>query len=249
MEGQNRSQEIWGKVLETAQIIWKKSIENFDKLENKEKTEQFKNYLDSFKDEFEENKFSRRIKKTRNSLAEEQKLKIYKRHSISIWTWVRYSNLPLFWLPEKIYTTTKNAITKWNNHTWEYAALEEIPCRFLVQLGILDKPKWLTDDKLKEDIKKDAKNGNLWLSLYKRIAGIGWWVATATGQPEITAVLESLSGLIVMIQHYTKWYEKEWTKVIIEWLNKKKKLTIKQETNQNLAEAMNSDKRPTKKVA
>jgi hypothetical protein len=41
--------------------------------------------------------------------------------------------------------------------------LEQIPCRFFVELGILDKPMSLTKEKLVEDAKKDAKNFNIYL--------------------------------------------------------------------------------------
>ena len=86
--------------LETAQKIWEKSTEIFDKIEDEEKKEWF----NSFIDQLEENSAINWLKKTWNLMTEEQKLKIYKRHSISISTWLRYANMLTFLVWEKILT-------------------------------------------------------------------------------------------------------------------------------------------------
>lgn len=239
MGKQKTSQEIWEKVLETAQDIWKKSIENFDKLENNEKRKQFKNYLDKFEDEFEENSFACRIKKTRDSLTEEQKLGIYK-------TTLTEQALTLS-VPALLPTilelkTIKHTIKYWKNGIKSSTLETFMPFlfRFYVQLGILEKPKWITYTQLKKDIKKDAKNSNLWLSISKRIASIGWVI-----QPETAVVLEPLAGLIGIIQHYTKWYEEEWTNVIIKRLDEKAANNIKNQTNNDLIDTFNKESSPT----
>lgn len=218
--------------LETAQKIWEKSTEIFDKIEDEEKKEWF----NSFIDQLEENSAINWLKKTWNLMTEEQKLKIYKRHSISISTWLRYANMLTFWVWEKIYHGTKNFIKEWKDNALKYATIEEIPCRFLVELWILDKPKLLTDEKLKEDIKKDAKNFNTYL-----------WICEATCA--IFDETKALVWLIAVAKHYTKWYKKEWTNVVIERLNRKKKFDIEHQTSKELLETMWDIKTKKKKAA
>ena len=217
--------------LETAQKIWETSTKIFDKIEDNEKKEWFNSLID----EIEENNTIKWLQDNWRLFTEEQKLKIYKRHSISIKTWLRYSSLPIFWLPEKIYNATKNTITKWDNHTWKYALLEEIPCRFFVQLWILDKPQWLEEDKLKEDIKKDAKNINLYLWICQAAC-----IAIPEAGPEISA-------LVGVAKHYAKWYKQEWAEAVIERLNNKKEAKIKKDTGKKLLKALKTDKKNTTK--
>ena len=207
--------------LETAQKIWEKSTKIFDRIEDDDKKEWFNSLID----QIEENSTIDRLKRTWNTMTEEQKLKIYKRHSITIGTRLRYANMLTFWLWEKIYHGTKNYLNQWKDNAIKYAAIEEIPCRFLVELGILDKPKLLTDEKLKDDIKKDARNFDTYL-----------WICEAT-----CAVFDEtkvLVWLIAVARHYTKWYKKEWTKVVIERLNKTKLSKIKWSTNTELFKDM-----------
>ena len=208
--------------LQTAQEIWDASTKVFDKINEEDKKEWF----NSLVDELEENKTIKWLKETWNLMNEEQKLKIYKRHSISLWTWFRYANLPTYWLWEKLYNAGKNAMSKWDNHTWKYALIEEIPCRFFVQLWILDKPQWLEDDKLKEDIKKDAKNINLYLGLCQAAC-----LAIPDAGPEISA-------LVGVARHYTKWYKEEWANAVIERLNNKKEDKIKKDTQKRLVKTL-----------
>ena len=151
--------------LETVQKIWETSTKIFDKMKDDEKKE----WMNSLIDELESNKWIKRLKESWNMMDEEQKLKIYKRHSISLWSYFKYTFMP-YRMWEKLYNIAKHSITKWDNHTRKYATLEEIPCRFFVQLWILDKPKDLEDKKLKEDIKRRKKyksvSMTLWMSLY-----------------------------------------------------------------------------------
>lgn len=215
--------------LETAQKLWEASIKVFDKFEDSEKKEWFNGLID----QIEDNSTIDKLKKSWNSITEEQKLKIYKKHSVTIWTWLTYGN-PTFSMWATVYHWAKNLKKEWKDNAVRYAAVEQIPCRFLVQLGILDKPQWLTDDKLKEDIKKDAKNVDLRLNICEKTCLVLW-------EPE-------LSGLIAIARHYTKWYKKEWTNVIIERLNKKKQNQIKEQTSRELSGAI-SDIKNRKKAA
>ena len=155
---------------------------------------------------------------------EEQKLKIYKKHSISLWSYLKYTFMP-YRMWEKVYNITKNSLSKWDNHTRKYATLEEIPCRFFVQLWILDKPKDLEDKKLKEDIKKDAKNINLYLWLCE-------WVCTLT--PET----KTLVPLIQIAKHYTKRYKKEGADAVIERLEGKNLSKIQENTKKELSKEL-----------
>ena len=122
--------------METAQKIWEASTKVFDKMDSEEKKE----WMNSLIDELETNKWIKWLKESWNTMNEEQKLKIYKRHSISLWSYLKYTFMP-YRMWEKVYNITKHSLSKWDNHTRKYATLEEIPCRFFVQLWILDKPK------------------------------------------------------------------------------------------------------------
>lgn len=210
--------------LETAQKIWETSTKIFDKIEDSEKKEWFNNLID----QLENNSTINRLKKTRNSMTEEQKLKIYKRHSISVSTRLRYSNMLTFWIGEKIYNGTKNYKKEWKKNALKYAALEEIPCRFLIHLGLLEKPKWLTDEKLKEDVEKDAKNFDIYLNICEKTCKVAWEAG--------------LAKLFTTARFYTKRYKKEWVNTIIERINKKKKLQIKEQTNKELSLTMSNTK-------
>ena len=223
--------------VETAQKIWETSTKIFDKIEDNDKKEWFNSLIN----QLWENSAINRLKKTWNTMTEEQKLKIYKRHSISVSTRLRYANIATFRIGEKLYHVTKNYIKEWKDNARKYATIEEIPCRFLVELWILDKPQLLTDEKLKEDIKKDAKNINLYLWLCE-------WVCTLT--PET----KTLVPLIQIAKHYTKRYKKEGADAVIERLEGKKLSKIKWDTNTELlkdmkAESTHKDEKKKKKAA
>lgn len=209
--------------LEKAQKIWEASTKVFDNIEDNDKKEWFNSLID----QLEDNDTINKLKESRNSITEKQKLKIYKKHSITIWTRLTYGN-PTYSIWATIYHWTKNLIKEWKDNAMRYAAIEQIPCRFLVELGVLNKPQWLTDDKLKEDIKKDAKNFDLRLNICDKTCLVLWEL--------------ELSGLIKIARHYTKRYKKEWTNIIIERLNKKKKNQIKEQTNKELSEAISTIK-------
>jgi len=222
--------------LETVQKIWETSTKIFDKMKDDEKKE----WMNSLIDELEENKWIKRLKESWNMMDEEQKLKIYKRHSISLWSYFKYTFMP-YRMWEKLYNIAKHSITKWNNHTRKYATLEEIPCRFFVQLWILDKPKGIENEKLKEDIKKDAKNINLYLWLCE-------WICS------LTAETKALVPIIQTAKHYTKRYKKEWADAVIERLEEKNLSKIKWNTNTKLfktmeADNIHKDKKKKKKAA
>lgn len=209
--------------LEKLQKIWETSTKIFDKMKDDEKKE----WMNSLIDELEENKWIKRLKESRNMMNEEQKLKIYKRHSISLWSYLKYTFMP-YRMWEKLYNIAKHSITKWDNHTRKYATLEEIPCRFFVQIWILDKPKSIENNKLKEDIKKDAKNINLYLWLCE-------WICSLT--PETKALVP----IIQTAKHYTKRYKKEWANAVIERLEEKNLSKIKWNTNTKLFKTMEAN--------
>lgn len=215
--------------LETAQEIWEKSAEIFANIDEKKKRDGFNNLID----EIEECSVINTLQNQRNSLTEEQKLKIYKRHSISVGTRLRYTNMSTFGIGEKIYHWIKNYKKEWKENALKYATLEEIPCRFLIQLGILDKPQWLTNDKLKEDVKKDAKNFNIYLWLCEAIC------AVIPGAQEIIP-------FIAIAQTFTIRYQNHWTEIIIDRLNKHKKLNIKDQTSEDLLTTMKTEKHSKK---
>lgn len=217
--------------LETAQSIWETSTKIFDKIDKDDKKEWFNSLID----QIEENDTINRLKKTWDTMTEEQKLKIYNRHSISIGTRLRYASITTFRIWEKVYHATKNYIQEWKDNAKKYATIEEIPCRFLVELGILNKPQWLTNEKLKEDIKSDAKNFDTYL-----------WICEATCA--VFDETKALVWLIAVARHYTKWYKKEWTNIVIERLNKKKKNEIEEQTNKELAATI-TDIKDKKKAA
>ncbi|MBQ9553692.1 hypothetical protein IJU97_01670 [bacterium] len=52
-----------------------------------------------------------------------------------------------------------------------------------------------------------------------------------------------------MLRHYTKWYEKHGTEVMIDKLNEEKKSAITEKTSSELAEVLQMDENEEKKAA
>ncbi len=206
--------------LETAQVIWDTATKAFDNIDNEEKKEWFNNLID----QIEENKSITKLKDIRNTMTEEQKLKLYKKDANDIGHFV-LSRSPIYCIARSEKNVIINTKNNWFKHASKYALLEQIPCRFLVQLCILDKPEKLTDTQLSKDIKKDAKNMNTYL-----------WVAKAACTV-IPGAQEALP-LIWIAKHYIKRYKKEWADYVIERLNSKKESDIKAQTNKELFIAM-----------
>ena len=206
--------------LETAQAIWSTVTKAFDKIDSEKKEEWFNNLMD----QIDENKSITELKDIRNTMTEEQKLKLYKKDAKDIGHFV-LSRSPIYSITrsgKNMFVNTKN---NWFKHASKYALLEQIPCRFLVQLCILDKPENLTDTQLSKDIKKDAKHINTYL-----------WIAEAACTV-IPGAQEALP-LIWMAKHYTKRYKNEWADYIVERLNNKKESNIKDQTNKELSITM-----------
>lgn len=206
--------------LETAQAIWEKSTQIFDKIENDDKKEWFNSLID----ELEENSSINWIKDKWNSMTEDQKAKLYKRNAITVSEFLKRGS-PIYQLYSAIVNWAKNIKKHWWKNALKYAFLEQVPCRFFVELGILDKPKSLDKDKLIEDAKKDAKNFNIYL-----------WIceAVCTCIPQAKAAVP----FIGIAKHYTKWYKDHGMEVITKRINNKKEADIRQQTSRELAETM-----------
>lgn len=206
--------------LETVQSIWEKSTKIFDKIEDKNKIEWFNSLID----ELEENNSINWIKDKWNSMSEEQKEKLYKMNAITVSEFLKRWS-PIYQLYKAIVNWAKNTKKHWWKNALKYAFLEQVPCRFFVELWVLDKPKSLTKEKLVEDAKKDAKNFNIYLGICEVIC---------TCIPET----KSLWPFIAIARHYTKWYKDHWVEVVSKRINDKRKLNISQQTKKELAEAI-----------
>lgn len=206
--------------LEAAKSIWETSTKIFDKIEESEKKEWFNSLID----ELEENSSINWIKDKRNSMSEEQKEKLYKRNAITISEFLKRGS-PIYQLYNAIVNWVKNTSKHWWKNALKYSFLEQVPCRFFVELGILDKPKSLDKDKLIEDARKDAKNFNIYL-----------WICEA-----VCACIPDAQAAVPFIgiaRHYSKWYRDHWMEVVTQRINSKKKADIKQQTNEELADVM-----------
>ncbi len=217
--------------LETIQSIWETSTKAFEKIDDKEKAEWFYNLIN----EIEKNDNIKQLKDKRNSMTEDQKLKLYKRNAITI-SWFLKRGSPIYQVYSSIVHGAQNTIKNWWKNALTYAFLEQIPCRFFVELGILNRPEWLSEGKLVQDVKKDAKNFNRYLSICKTVCSC---------IPETKAAVP----FILMAKQYAKRYKDHWTETIISKLNEKKQLAIKQQTDQELVKTMKSTKKSPKDAA
>ena len=215
--------------LETAQQIWEETTKSFEKMSEKEKKEWFKSLIE----DLEENSSINRIKKQWNSMTEDQQLKLYKRNAITM-----SENLKNWSIIYRYYRSLTNwainTVKNWWKNAIKFAFLEQIPCRFFVELWIFDKPKWLTEEKLIDDVKKDAKNFDLYL----------WFCSTVcTCIPEARPAVP----FIWIAKHYTKRYKDNWTEIIKDRLTKQKKLRIKEQINEALSSTITDIKTQSKK--
>ena len=210
--------------LETAQKIWETSTKIFDKMGNDEKKEWFNNLIDSL----EENSTISRLKDKWNSMTDEQKSNLYKMNAITVSEFLKRWS-PIYQIYNSIVNWVKNTTKNWWKNALKYAFLEQVPCRFFVELWILEKPISLTREKLIEDAKKDAKNFNIYLWICETIC---------TCIPETKAVVPFLG----IAKHYTKWYRDHWTEVIATRINNKKEADIKQQTNKEIAKIITNTK-------
>ena len=215
--------------LELIQNTWEIATKSFDKMSNEEKMEWFKSLINNL----DENESINWLKDKRNSMTEDQKLKLYKRNAITI-SWFLKRWTTIYQIYSSITHAAQNRMKNWRKNAAIYGFLEQIPCRFFVELGILNKPEWLSDDKLIEDVKNDAKNFNTYLRICKTIC---YFI------PETKAIIP----FIWMAEQYSKRYKDHWTETVIAILNDKKELAIKEQTNQELKEAKeNTNKTPQK---
>lgn len=211
--------------LDTIQSVGEATWKAFEKIDNKEKKEWFSSLID----EFESNEQITKLKCIWNWMTEKQKEKLYQKWAIT------FTHVIINWSP--VFTLSKSAINAFINtknngikNATKYAFLEQIPCRFLVELWIFDKPEWLSNQQLIEDVRKDAKNYHLYL-----------WIAEAACAviPDAQAAVPFIS----MARTYTKWYKEHWTEVIIDKLREQKENKIKKDTSEALLQVLNEDKK------
>jgi len=216
--------------METMQVMWEKTTKEFEKMDNKEKTEWFNSLIDKV----ENNTAIKNLKDKWNNITDDQKLKIYEKDAMSFRGCLKRGSIysPI----SSIVNGIKNIKTEWRKNAATYALLEKIPCRFLVELWILSKPEGLSEDALLKDVKKDAKNFNRYIWICETVCGL---------VPQARPVVPFLW----LAKHYSKWYETNWTEVVISRLNGKKQLELKQQTNKELAEVMTDNQEPMKKAA
>jgi hypothetical protein len=201
---------------ETFQKIWEVWTKAFDNMEDDEKKEWFKNLIEDLDD----SDTATRLKKQRDTISEEDKLKLYKRWAITLNASIKNSSpIPTY------YNAIKNTTKKGIKTAAKIALLEQIPCRFFVELWILQKPESVTKKKLIKDIKKDAKNFNTYLSISST-------VCACIPQARVAV------PFIQMGKHYTKRYKKHWTEVLISRLNEQEKESIKEQTQEQLSHVL-----------
>ena len=201
--------------LDTTQKIWETWTEIFDKIEDDEKKEWFKNIIENLDD----SDAATRLKKQWDSISEEEKLRLYKRWAITMSASLKKAPILTY------YNAVKNTQKQWIKSAAKIALLEQIPCRFFVELWILQKPESLTKEKLIKDTKKDARNFNQYLSISSTVC---------TCIPEARVAVP----FIKMAKHYTKRYEKHWTEVLIARLNEQEKERITAQTQEELSYAL-----------
>lgn len=209
--------------LETAQYVWEATTKKFDKIDNEKKKEWFISLIN----QLDENSNINRLKNKRNSMTNEQKLKLYNRQALTISNALKKWS-PIYTIFRSIIDRNKHASKNWSKNALKFSFLEQIPCRFFVELGIFNKPEWLTDQKLIDDVKKDAKDFNIYL----------WFCETVCKCiPEAKAAVP----FIWMARHYSKRYKDHGTETIATRLTEKKEMEIKEQTNQELAEVLKDE--------
>lgn len=206
--------------LETIQIVWETTTKAFDKMNEEEKKEWFNNLIENL----DNNDKITRLKNEWDSVSEEEKAKLYKRWAITLSQTLKRSS-PILTYYTTMFNGAKNTIKQWPKHAVKIALLEQIPCRFLVELWILTKPKSLTKEKLIADTKKDAKNYNTYLWICNTIC-------------KLIPEARPITPFIDMARHYTKRYEKKWTDVLITRLDKQQEKNIKQQTQKELSDTI-----------
>ena len=217
--------------LEAMQTAWEITTKAFEKMSDKEKAKWFNKIIN----DLEENDNIKQLKDKRDSMTEDQKLKLYKRNAVTT-SWFLKRGSPIYQVYSSIAHGTQNRIKIWWKNALTYALLEQIPCRFFVELGILKRPEWLSEDQLIKDVKKDAKNFNTYLNICERICNC---------IPETKAAVP----FIWMAKQYSKRYKDHWTEIVISKLNEKKELDIKKQTCQELEKTMKDTEKSLKDAA
>ena len=202
--------------LETAATVVDTAWKAFDKIDNEEKKEWFLSLIE----QAEENSAIKWCKEQWNQLSEDQKLKLYNRWAVTIWNSLR--NQPVVKIPRVYIDWAKNTVKHWVKNAARFKFLEEIPTRFFVEMGIFNKPEWLTDEQLCKDIKSDAKNVNLYLWICEAICAV-----VPEAQPAVP--------IIEWLRKCSKWYKEEWAETLIARVNKWKEEEIKENTSKELA--------------
>lgn len=189
----------------------------FDSLSEEEKKEWFKNLLE----EVDNNETIKKLKDKWAKLTEDQKIRLYKVNAVSLSGYLK--NNPMYRISSSMINGVKDTVQQWWKNAMTYWLLEHVPCRFLVELGVLDKPEWLDGKQLIKDVQKDAKNFNLYLWLCKAVCYV---------VPEAKFTVPYIS----MAKKYTKRYKKNCVPIIQERLRQK----LSEETAKDIASALSS---------
>jgi hypothetical protein len=208
--------------LETAQVVWEKLTKKFENTENSEKKKWFNDLIDNL----EKNKKIETLKEKRESLTEDQKLKLYNKDAITIWTQLK-RRMPIVQIIWWTIDDIKNIKERWYKNAFKYDILKKLPCRFLVELGILKKPEWVWEEKLIEDVKKDAKNFDIYLWLCNTVCMV---------VPEGRVAVP----FIWMAKKYSWWYKNHWTEVVKDRLERQKKEQLTNSTKKELTEVLSN---------
>lgn len=184
--------------LEKIVHYWEITQKSFDNIDDKTKLEWFTNLVDKL----EEKNSIKKLQEIRNTMTEDQKLKLYKKDAKDLGHFL-LSRSPVYCIARSEKNAIVNTKKHWVKYASKYALLEQIPCRFLVQLCVLDKPEKLSNTQLCKDTKKDAKHMNIYL-----------WVGEKACM--VIPGAEEVAPFISQGRHYLKWYEKNWVPVMQE---------------------------------
>ena len=205
---------------------WELTQKAFDKIDDKKKLEWFTNLIDNLKGK----ETIKKLKDIWNIMTEEQKLKLYKKDAKDIGHFL-LNRSPAYCIARTERNAIANTKKNWFKYASKYVLLEQVPCRFLVQLCILDKPETLSDTQLSKDTQKDAKFMNTYLWAAEAVCTV------APGAQEVVP-------FIWMARHYTKWYKNNCVPVMQDRIKNKQ---IKN-TEAAIAETLSASERDVLKT-
>ncbi len=194
---------------------WNMVNEVFDTLSEEEKKELFLNTIETI----EQDEDFQNLKKYRDNMDEDKKLKYYYEGNISGVNWSAkwYTTWPL--TPKFSKNSLKIRIdVKDNIYTMASPLM-----RLWVSFWLLDAPKSLPEKELLKNIKKDARRlrKNLWI--FEKVCAV---------VPQLKATYP----FIKMVRPYAKRYEKYWVKLMQDRVKQK----MLETTEKNIATALTS---------